>query len=384
MFSHHGEFAQTHRYHRNTMTETNKGLPISLKGITSTNDDPSRCAICSGPFPKGPYHSVSILHGCCGKRVCDSCIDKFGILYRNNCVKCGTDSARFDGLLKKNAKKGQAWAQETIGRYFYYGDPRTSSFTKSYYDAIRWFRKAATNGHPLAMIFLGEMYANGFGCERDLTLARMNLERAISADAMVADAARESLVNVAELYQRGRDYDTAISILLPLADLDVTLARHNLAIVFCNTGEYQKSLTIYSKMVSEGHSGLVGVSVDALSCCAILGKFPQARFWLSIATRNLHEVLSMQQETAHVFERVTLLRSNLREIRNGCGGCGAPLIGTMRKKCAGCRTYCYCSRDCQKMHWNRSGSAHREECKEVMELKENLKKARKAKNKTAE
>ena len=37
----------------------------------------------------------------------------------------------------------------------------------------------------------------------------------------------------------------------------------------------------------------------------------------------------------------------------------------MRKMCRRCRTYCYCSRECQELDWNRAIYGHREECMEV-------------------
>lgn len=363
------------------MTESNTRQIISLKGITSTNDDPNLCAICSGLFPKGPYHVVSMLHGCCGKRVCDSCIDKFGILYRGTCVKCGTDFANFTSLLKKNAKKGQAWAQETMGRYFYHGIPGT--FDKSYYDAIRCFRKAATKGHPVAMIMLGEMYAYGYGCERDLALARTNIERAMAADGMVADAARESLVIVAGMHRRKGEFETAISILLPLVALNVKLARRNLAMTLSGTGDVPKALGIYNSMVEDRLLEDVVYSCgDAMTCCVAVNNLPLSKFWLSVVTKNLRSVLSGHR--SGLLDLISLVRKSTRKTRDRCGGCGAELHGKMRKKCSGCTAFCYCNRDCQKLHWNRKKNGHREDCKEVMELKTKMKEARKAKDKTAE
>ena len=280
---------------------------ISLKGITSTNDDPNRCAICSELFPKGPYHTVSILYGCCGKRVCDGCIDKFGILYRGTCVKCGTDRAAVNSLIKKNAKKGQAWAQETIGRHFYHGDPRTSSFTQSYYDAIRLFRKAATSGHPVAMIMLGEMYADGLGCDQDLALARTHLENAIAADALVADAARESLVYVAGLHRRMGEFETTISILSPLVAVDVKLARRNLAMTLSGTGNFPKALGVYNSMVKDGLlEDAVYSCGKAMACSVKVNNLPLSKFWLSVVTKNLRGVLSCNH--AGLLDVISLVR----------------------------------------------------------------------------
>ena len=62
-----------------------------------------------------------------------------------------------------------------------------------------------------------------------------------------------------------------------------------------------------------------------------------------------------------------VIRSKLREISDSCGGCGDALEGDTRKYCRGCKAFCYCSRDCQKLHWNRADAdgGHRAECKEA-------------------
>jgi hypothetical protein len=96
-----------------------------------------------------------------------------------------------------------------------------------------------------------------------------------------------------------------------------------------------------------------------------------------MGTKNLRSLLSSCADRKSVLDIIVLFRTGLRKIRNKCGGCGAILEGDMRKKCGGCKTFCYCSRECQKLHWNRSKNGHRDECKEVMELKRKVKDARK-------
>jgi len=356
---------------------TEKAMPVSLKGVTSTNDDPSRCVICSEPFAVGLYQRVSALNACCGKRACIDCSRKPGAFYvqsKDCCVLCHTSGVRTSiGLVKKKAKQGHAWAQTLLGRCFFIG----GAVKESNHEALRWFRKAAASGHPFAAVMVGQMLLQGDGCERNLSSARAHFGRTISLDENVAGTARELLVNVAVSYQESREFDTAITILAPLAELGVNHARHNLGIAYSNNGDVSSALDIYGQTASEG---LVEepAAFDSLIMCRSIGNmWPQARFWLSMGTKNLRSLLSSCGDPKRVLGVIVGVRTGLREIRDQCGGCGAALQGDMRKKCGGCKTFCYCNRDCQKAHWNRSKDGHREECKEVMELRRKVKDARK-------
>ena len=61
-----------------------------------------------------------------------------------------------------------------------------------------------------------------------------------------------------------------------------------------------------------------------------------------------------------------------------CAHCSVELAKAMR--CSQCKTVCYCSRECQKMHWNRKKDGHREDCKGAMELKQKMKEMKTKKN----
>lgn len=55
------------------------------------------------------------------------------------------------GLLQEQAKKGNAEAQEELGRCFYYGH----KVEKDHHQAAEWFRKAAEQGNMKAQYSLG-------------------------------------------------------------------------------------------------------------------------------------------------------------------------------------------------------------------------------------
>ena len=59
--------------------------------------------------------------------------------------------------LRKMAEQGDAKAQLGVGLMYYVGE----GVTKSYSDALKWYRLAAQQGNADAQYCLGEMYANG-------------------------------------------------------------------------------------------------------------------------------------------------------------------------------------------------------------------------------
>ena len=62
-------------------------------------------------------------------------------------------------------------------------------------EAVRWYRRAAGQGHEVAQGFLGRMYTNGEGVPQDLVLAHMwyNIAGANGLDVEIAFEATERL-----------------------------------------------------------------------------------------------------------------------------------------------------------------------------------------------
>ena len=109
-----------------------------------------------------------------------------------------------------------------------------------------------------------------------------------------------------------------------------------------------------------------GSAYDAMDCCFELDRFAEAKLWLSVASTSEDE--KAHDEPVHLSG----LQEELRTLRKTCKVCSIPLDTTTRKLCKGCKTYCYCSKACQKIHWDRTEDGHREECKRVTELREQL------------
>jgi TPR repeat protein len=83
----------------------------------------------------------------------------------------------------KQAQEGVAEAQYLVGILYTQGGPGRNSLPQDFPKAVRWFRRAATQGHALAMLDLGRAYVSGEGVRRND--ARAYLWLSLAADALV-------------------------------------------------------------------------------------------------------------------------------------------------------------------------------------------------------
>ena len=99
---------------------------------------------------------------CCGKAVCKNCSHAEQIYDEkaDRCLLCNATTISSIGLVKKQAKRGRPWAQTQLGVEYHQGN----SLAQSFYDAVRWYRKAAAKGHPFAMLNMNTCYRTGSGC----------------------------------------------------------------------------------------------------------------------------------------------------------------------------------------------------------------------------
>ena len=65
---------------------------------------------------------------------------------------------------RKAAEQGYANAQNNLGNCYYYG----RGVTQDYYEAVKWYRKAAEQGNANAMSWMGYFFENGEGVTKNL------------------------------------------------------------------------------------------------------------------------------------------------------------------------------------------------------------------------
>ena len=133
-------------------TSHNRSHP--LKGIVSTNDDPTRCAECSAYIVD---RGKALLNNCCGKSVCFQCWPHSD----PPCPLCHSsgDSRVSIGRLKKHAKSGRPWAQFALGICY----QRGVRVKQSAVECRRWYEKAAKQNHPDAVFNIANLYMRGLG-----------------------------------------------------------------------------------------------------------------------------------------------------------------------------------------------------------------------------
>ena len=110
----------------------------------------------------------------------------------------GRDPAKAFSLLHQAARGGQVMAMSALGDCYFAGRGAQQHYGK----ALKWQRRAAALGSPLAMTYLANYYQQGWpGQPRDLTIARRHLEAACAAGHIAAYALLAQVCVAAGAYE---------------------------------------------------------------------------------------------------------------------------------------------------------------------------------------
>ena len=159
-----------------------------------------------------------------------------------------------------------------------------------------------------------------------------------------------------------RESAEAIAILTSLAKQGKCQAQCLLSAYIKRIGQHQKSKHWYNIASTN-----LDDPVYAMMASRNARKYPLMRVWRHVLTTT--DILDT--DLPAVTKSLKVSHEALSLLRGQCATCNAKLDISNRKLCKGCRACCYCSRACQKMHWNRKdGLGHAEECKEATALLE--------------
>jgi len=228
------------------MSKKSSLLSHPLKGIINSNGDPLNCAVClvALPVPIKGSPEIPTLYLCCGKEICKDCQNAERVYdpNQNKCLMCNAANiGSGKGVLKKNAKKGHAWARNYLGHAFHCGE----RVAQSDYEAVRWQRKAAAQGNPRAYGMLSHFLMKGIGgCKRDLSVAAAYIKKAGAIDPRLADVGivSDTLCDIGWEHFKDDQFDEAIAILEPLAEKGIARAQHNLGNANFLMGQYELAL----------------------------------------------------------------------------------------------------------------------------------------------
>eukprot|EP00563_Minutocellus_polymorphus_P012157 CAMPEP_0181065338 /NCGR_PEP_ID=MMETSP1070-20121207/24686_1 /TAXON_ID=265543 /ORGANISM="Minutocellus polymorphus, Strain NH13" /LENGTH=289 /DNA_ID=CAMNT_0023145723 /DNA_START=136 /DNA_END=1005 /DNA_ORIENTATION=+ len=280
-------------------------------------------------------------------------------------------------VARNNANLGKPWAQYHLGRGLLSRSEAVESMKR---EAMKWLKMAAAHGHPGACVTLSHRYFYGEEYGRDLAKAEAYAEQAKEIHSAFVPVANKYLYLIASTHLKYSDDAAAEHILSRL--------------IFYERDS--SSMDIMGGLLS--HIGAYHLAALAFERCAMAGSESAANFAASLHLQSekysLAKGWSQYARKANIVfgtdssewlmgkDRRDSWRCKLREIRDFVGWCDVALEGETRKMCGGCRTYCYCSRDCQKRHWNDFWVSHSEECKEagkrVVELRALLDKTKRS------
>ena len=362
--------------------------PPSFKGIISTNDDPGKCALCLSPAAiVSPYGELGVafsvsLQLCCGKRFCKACRKAdancgfaLDLLGKRRCTFCNALRSRRTSLSLQAATARKAWALYSMGLKHY-------SRGESPGQAFDYMVKAASQGHPEAFLKLSDLCLGKWGHPRDLVAAQAFAKKARSLHPDLRRVSNKVLLDIAKgLFEDGAVEEVMgiLSDMVTEADPDALdgVLCEGIAAVAYRLKEYQ----LASKMrVRAFCFGRVRSALRASGIYFVMEHFALSKLWLSVACKTssgFHSFMILDDDgtgnkpgvwsSPNIKQRRDEIRAKLRKISDSCGGCGAALEGDTRQYCRGCKAFCYCSRECQKMHWNRTNGGHRAECKEAQD-----------------
>ena len=158
------------------------------------------------------------------------------------------------------AEQGNAEAQYQIGESYYFGK---NGVTEDHAKAVEWFRKAANNGHPKALLRLGVCYEDGCGAEQNDNKAKELYVQAVPGLQTLAEQGDSDAQNyLGDCYYFGngvpKDMSKAVEWFCKAAEQGNSDAQCNFGYCYFNgegiAKDYAKAVEWYCKAAEQGNS----------------------------------------------------------------------------------------------------------------------------------
>jgi MYND finger/Sel1 repeat len=382
------------------------------------------CPLCLDEMPG--WHAYPFLkHAnrksfpCCGKICCGKCIIKFDAArvqarrkaYARGvelppvvCPFCRTpQNSSLEGvvaMLLRNARAGRAWAQNQLGQDYFH-EFLAGDNVADEEQAIYWLSLAAQQGHVVAQFMMGGFWLAG----NVAATMRPSVDKALQwfgAAARQGHATAQYYVGKL-LWKRShrRDANALMWMTLsaaqgsPLAQVELGKYFETRAVEDCNVED------MFNCMYWTRKAALIGETEAQAAMELLLPKIkmmlydgkhsrvgysclPEVFFWKKQHTAAA-EAANMDGETIGKDSRVRQCACCGKAGTSSSSGSGGRSSGTFRfslnpdsdvesveikiLKCAQCRSLGYCSKACQKKHWQ---MGHRVDCQKVTALKEEM------------
>jgi TPR repeat protein len=280
-----------------------------------------------------------------------------GILQRQgkaqSCPMCRSELPRSAEAsieaIRGHAQRGQAWAQHSLGHKLRLGGIGLAQDSVA---AAEWLVKASEQGFLQSMASLGQAYAMGDGIEADATRARHWLNQAAdrgSAEAMF------HLGVMLETGQAGvkKDMAQALGWVEQAAELQYNVAECWLGSYWEERKDDDKALDMFRRAAAQGNP-TAQYNIGAVLFRTVgEAASPEAMYWARKA-----KAAGDENAAAICAQLEPLLAGN-------CQGCGKQAKlegkegGVELTRCAKCKTFFYCSKECQRKMWK---AGHKKRC----------------------
>ncbi|KAL7553800.1 hypothetical protein ACHAWF_017127 [Thalassiosira exigua] len=258
----------------------------------------------------------------------------------------------------KNAEKGHAWAQHSVGTKYESGN----GTRKNLKEAMKWFKKSTEQGHPWSPSSYGYLLQKGEGgVRRDIAKAKQLYELSIEF------GQPQGYEYLANLYENGigvqKDEKEAVRLHRMAADIGSDVAQCSLGNCYdFGIGvavNYEEALKWYLASAEQGKNACAMNNAGAKIMQLAQMKYgndvanmprdpvPRAYLWFKRASK-LGDM--DDRSTASQME------ANCKDF---CIQCKRRALSKSFSRCSKCRLYQYCGKECQLKHWH---AGHKRDC----------------------